>query len=279
MHLCSLSASNNNMNGKPTNGKGTCSICWNQFKTHSSDGAIHRHGLRSFPCPRSSQPPVKSVALGASLLPSSSSSQNITDSENKTSALTQPDSDIEHHLIPPATTFSHPVARGALVKGIPRSARASTTIAQTRQALGLIPHPYVPTRLFKHKPKAARHGLSSLLTTIIGRILQDPTTPRAWQHLLSFGAFTLAQPTRGGTRHNLTSKIKARTSDFFTTATKDMDTLFTPRADSDRGVRGATGRGAVTGCSSGSYKTAISERQPVYCAPTIHQSQSTRPLL
>ena len=60
--------------------------------------------------------------------------------------------------------------------------------------------------------------------------------------MLSFGAFTLAQPTRGGRRHNLTTKIKARASDFFTTATKEMDTLFTPRADLDRGGRGATGR-------------------------------------
>src|SRR6218665_1960670 len=110
--------------------------------------------------------------------------------------------------------------------------------AQTKQNLCLIPHPYVPTRLLNHIPKAARHGLSSLLTTIIGRILQHPTTPMAWQHLLSFGAFTLAQPTRGGRRHNLTSKIKARTNDFFTTATKETDTLFIPRADLDRGGRG-----------------------------------------
>jgi len=159
-----LSASNNNMNGKRTKGKGTCRICWNQFKMHSSNGAIHRHGLRPTPCPGSSQPPVESEALGTSLSPSSS--EGITDSENNTSALTQPDSAVQHHRIPPATTLSHLVARGAL----------------TRQELSLILHPYVPTWLLKHIPKAARHGLSSLLTTIIGRILQDPTTPRAWQH-------------------------------------------------------------------------------------------------
>src|SRR6218665_2268426 len=208
------------MNGKRTKRKGTCRICWNQFKMHSSNGAIHRHGLRPTPCPGSSQPPVESEALGTSLSPSSS--DGITDSENNTSALTQPDSAVQHHRIPPATTLSHLVARGAL----------------TRQELSLILHPYVPTWLLKHIPKAARHGLSSLLTTIIGRILQDPTTPRACQHLLSFGAFTLDQPTRGGRCHNLTSQIKARTNDFFTTATKQMDTLFTPRADSDGGGRG-----------------------------------------
>src|SRR6218665_1023160 len=115
------------MNGKPTKGKGTCGICWNQFKTHSPDGAIHRHGLRSLLCPGSIQPPVESVASGASLSSSSSSSEGITDSENNTSALTQPDSDIQHHLIPPAMTLSHPVARDALVKGIP----LWTTISQT----------------------------------------------------------------------------------------------------------------------------------------------------
>src|SRR6218665_1144361 len=96
------------MNGKPTKEKGICGICWNQFKTHSSDGAIRRHGLRSLPCPGSSRLQIESVASGASLSSSSSSSEGITDSGNNTSALTQPDSDIQHHLIPPATTLSHP---------------------------------------------------------------------------------------------------------------------------------------------------------------------------
>src|SRR6218665_180477 len=116
------------MNGKPTKGKGICGICWNQFKTHSSDGAIHRHGLRYLPCPGSSQPPVESKASGPFFSLFFSFSEGITDSENNTSALTQPDSDIQHHLIPPATTISHPVARGALVKRIPLSTTASTTI-------------------------------------------------------------------------------------------------------------------------------------------------------
>src|SRR6218665_1531880 len=97
------------MNGKCPKGKGTCGICWNQFKTHSSDGAIHRQRLRSLPCPGSSQPPVENVVSCAFLSPSSSSSEGITDSENNTSALTQPDSDIQQNLNHPS---NDPLASG-----------------------------------------------------------------------------------------------------------------------------------------------------------------------
>src|SRR6218665_1430613 len=112
-------------NHRPTKGKGTCRVCWNQFKTHSSNGNIHRHGLRSLPCPGSSQPQVGSEPLCASFLSSSFSSECTTDSENHTSALTQPDSDVQPHLVPPVASLLHPVARGVLVKRIPRSASAS----------------------------------------------------------------------------------------------------------------------------------------------------------
>src|SRR6218665_3058935 len=174
-----LSASNNNMKKqhRPTKGKGTCRVCWNQFKTHSSNGNIHRHGLRSLPCPGSSQPPVGSVALGASLLPSSSSSECTTDSENRTSALTQPDSDVQHHLVPPVTTLLHPVARGALAKRIPRSARASC---------------------------------AALLGELIDTVVRDPDDTERWSNLLSFGGNILAKPKRGGAKRKLTSIILSR---------------------------------------------------------------------
>ena len=93
----------------------------------------------------------------------------------------------------------------------------------------LIPHPYLQNKLIKHIPKAARHGLCGLLTSVIDRILLEPDSPLLWQQLLSFGALTLTQPTRGGRRHNLTSKIKARTNEFFTKVPLETPALFTPR--------------------------------------------------
>src|ERR1043165_56243 len=106
------------MNRKPIKGKGTCRVCWAEFKTHSSDGTIHRHGPRPSPCPGSSQPPAEILAPSLILSPSST-----TDSENHSSIQTQPDSDGQH--VPPLSTLFHRVVRGALVKRIPRSARAS----------------------------------------------------------------------------------------------------------------------------------------------------------
>src|SRR6218665_3389870 len=46
------------MSQKPSKGQGFCRVCFLSFKTHSSNGAIHRHGLRSTPCTGSGQLPI-----------------------------------------------------------------------------------------------------------------------------------------------------------------------------------------------------------------------------
>ena len=167
------------MKRKPKKGKGTCGICWLQFKTHSSDGNIHRHGSRPTPCPGSSQPPVEIVSIDASLSPPSSSSERTIDSENQTSVLTQPDSEVglQHHLVPPVTNLSHPVVRGALVKRIPRSARASC---------------------------------AALLGELVEAVVRDPADTERWLNLLGFGGRILAKPKRGGVKRKLTSIILSR---------------------------------------------------------------------
>src|SRR6218665_421081 len=46
------------MSQKARKGQGICTECGYSFKTHASDGNIHRHGHRSTPCPGSKQPPA-----------------------------------------------------------------------------------------------------------------------------------------------------------------------------------------------------------------------------
>lgn len=84
----------------------------------------------------------------------------------------------------------------------------------------------------KHIPKAARPGLSALLTTVIGRILREPCSLTQWRQLFAFGALTLAKPTRGGRRHNMTTKVKQRSSDFLARTSNDIDWLFSDKGES-----------------------------------------------
>src|SRR6218665_2523993 len=81
----------------------------------------------------------------------------------------------------------------------------------------IIFHPEPKRRILKHIPKAARSCTGRLLTTIINKILADPSTLHNWQVLLSFAAIVLEQPMRGGRQHNITSHIKRRTEEFFHT--------------------------------------------------------------
>ena len=106
-----------------------------------------------------------------------------------------------------------------------------------------MPHPTLQHRLLKHIPKAARHSLCGLLTTVINRILLDPLSPEPWRLLLSFGAFTLTQTVRGGKRHNLTSKIKARVENFFSAAPSGLTNLFAPQYSQESGAAGRRGAG------------------------------------
>src|SRR6218665_3011484 len=106
-----------------------------------------------------------------------------------------------------------------------------------------MPHPTLQHRLLKHIPKAASHGLCGLLVTVINRIVSDPLSAEPWRLLLSFGAFTLTQTVRGGKRHNLTSKIKARVENFFSTAPSGNTKLFDPQYSQKSGAAGRRGAG------------------------------------
>lgn len=181
--------------------KGTCGVCFSEWKLHHKNGLVHKHGPRDNPCLGSHKPPM--------ILPCPA-------------------------VLPDATLIQNRGPTGD--PGPPRAA------ARSEPAQVVIPHPYLQTRLIKHIPKAARHSLCGLLTTIIGRILQDPDALLPWQHLLAFGALTLARPTRGGRRHNLSSKIKTRASEFFERVPDEVQTLFTPCESSALGGRGVMSR-------------------------------------
>ena len=97
-----------NASQKAAKGSGTCPVCWSVFKTHSSDGTLHRHGPRRSPCPGSDQQPitVQPTLTGAGT--SRSDKLQITQT-NITNTL--------------ESELSHPVLLGPLIKHIPRANR------------------------------------------------------------------------------------------------------------------------------------------------------------
>src|SRR6218665_3232629 len=119
-----------------------------------------------------------------------------------------------------------------------------------------MPHPTLQHRLLKHIPKAASHGLCGLLVTVINRILSDPLSAEPWRLLLSFGAFTLTQTVRGGKRHNLTSKIKARVENFFSTAPSGHTNLFASQYSKESGAAGRSAWGWGEGSGSSCCRKA-----------------------
>ena len=64
------------------------------------------------------------------------------------------------------------------------------------------------------------------MINIINKILSDPEKIESWQNLLAFSAIVLEQPNRGGKRHNLTSCLKKRTSEFYSSLPNKVNDLF-----------------------------------------------------
>src|SRR5688572_30647025 len=106
------------MSQKPYKGQGVCTVCWASFKTHASDGTIHRHGPRSAPCPGSDQPPTDCPTKQTTATqPSSTASGQITSSRSLSADEAHP---------PLASRLSYPVSLDLLIKRIPKAARPSS---------------------------------------------------------------------------------------------------------------------------------------------------------
>jgi len=72
-------------------------------------------------------------------------------------------------------------------------------------------HPQLVRRCIKHIPKSARPACAQSYAQLLRRCTGNPHNLHAWEELLNFDRDVLAQPTRGGKRHNLASVIKKRT--------------------------------------------------------------------
>ena len=69
-------------------------------------------------------------------------------------------------------------------------------------------------RLIEHIPKSARNASGCLLSTLIDKVVSDPSSLDAWEYFLSFGPAILSKPRRGGRKINVTNTIKKRIADF-----------------------------------------------------------------
>src|SRR6218665_874157 len=178
------------MSQKARKGQGNCTECGYSFKTHASDGTVHRHGHRSTPCSGSKQLPaggpmqptaiLSGVQTGASVVGQSSNAFTTTHLG------TEDASDIEESQHRPTT------GTGEVT----------------------IQHPNINKRLLKHIPKGARSESGRLLTNLINAILSDTDRIENWRNLMAFTAIVFELPNRGGKRHNLTSTIKRRMTEF-----------------------------------------------------------------
>jgi len=68
-------------------------------------------------------------------------------------------------------------------------------------------------RCIKHIPKSARPTCAQHYAELFRHCTSNPHNLHAWEELLNFSRDVLAQPTRGGKRHNLVSIIKKRTTE------------------------------------------------------------------
>ena len=161
---------------------GECSVCHAVRQLHNSNGTVHRHGPRNNPCPGSDKPPL-AVRPYASPTASQQSSTPSAASSQQT-----------HVSVP---TSSTPGVNPAIAGGFS--------------------HPQLARRCIKHIPKSARPACAQRYAELLRRCTSNPYNLHEWEELLNFGRDVLAQPTRGGKRHNLGSIIKKRTVEPCTT--------------------------------------------------------------
>jgi len=112
---------------------GVCSVC---FQLHLRDGLVHRHGPRTNLCPGSQQP-----SLGPSVQVASQASKSQSDSTRATSTVSsQP-----HPVDGASGTFSFTPVDCAIVKHIPKSARATCASNLSRLLNSVVSDPENPT--------------------------------------------------------------------------------------------------------------------------------------
>ena len=133
---------------------------------------MHRHGPRTNPCPGSQQPPLgPSVQAASQALSSQSASASATSTDS---------------------SQSHP-ADGT-------SGRISFTP--------------VDCAIVKYIPKSARATCASHLSGLLNFVVSDPENVGHWQAVLNWGQVILAAPKRGGRKHNVASSIRKRVAGF-----------------------------------------------------------------
>jgi hypothetical protein len=156
---------------KAVKGSGRCYIYWAVFKTHASDGTIHRHGPRSSPCPGSDKQPG-----------SLDTQQQVPGGANITVSV--PDTN---------------------------STTVSTSLVSTPSQNDVLVHPAHRGQILKRIPKGARPAAANLLQKLINDVLQhsssSPSSTSSWSRLLDFSTSCLVKPARGGKSRNLTTFI------------------------------------------------------------------------
>lgn len=68
--------------------------------------------------------------------------------------------------------------------------------------------------LVRHIPRSARPACATHLSKLFRSVVAHPEVATNWLAILEWGGSILAPPIRGGKRHNFTSVIKKRVSDF-----------------------------------------------------------------
>ena len=115
---------------------GSCNHCRAVFKIGASNGTVHKHGPRTNPCPGSGQPPEDSTVTDSSqtLISSADSNTPVTQLSQSTLSFV---TDVPQSQSASPTVLSHPERRGPLIKRIPRSSRqgCSTLLASLIQKI------------------------------------------------------------------------------------------------------------------------------------------------
>ena len=184
--------------------KGICSVCKSKRQLHLKDGLIHLHGPRNRPCPGSHQSPLSILSQSSPHVSLMSASHVPC---NFFSAGASPANPLPNPQFPASQPISLPSQ--------PACSSAGLDFCHPRPGLSTI----------KHIPKGARTSVGSLLISILSSVL-SASDPLPWRNLFSFAPLILAPPPRGGRRHNVSSLIKKRVSEFAAALTDGSDSLF-----------------------------------------------------
>jgi Reverse transcriptase (RNA-dependent DNA polymerase) len=229
--------------------RGICSVCHVSRLLHIKDGNVHLHGPRSNPCLGSNRPPISHPLASDLPLTNSQPNETLTTTGTSNNAQRILDTNSRDHL----------------------------------------KHPSLQHNLLRHIPKGARSSTGLLLVEVINRLLSKPTELDNWKCLLSFGAFVLEQPRHGGRRHNITSTIKKRTSEFFNSWHTKADEIFGPapnshsinhrkKLDSDQSIAAAVATKLEDGNISAAAKILCSGEAPApVCEQTFAELQAKHP--